>query len=128
MCLIIVNMKHNVSRVLFSLYFFFLELVKLKFLIRVNMIYHNFDNWNCVKFNSLYCVMFFKQFQVVVIAANMGCNVCQGRVSRVVSKMTGKVLNFVLSFNRKMFIYSNFKHKSNITFVINYVIYLKFWL
>ncbi|XP_027187162.1 uncharacterized protein [Cicer arietinum] len=27
-------------------------------------------------------------FQVVVIAANMGCNVCQGRVSRVVSKMT----------------------------------------
>ncbi|XP_027187161.1 copper transport protein CCH isoform X4 [Cicer arietinum] len=26
---------------------------------------------------------------VVVIAANMGCNVCQGRVSRVVSKMTG---------------------------------------
>ncbi|XP_027187160.1 uncharacterized protein [Cicer arietinum] len=29
---------------------------------------------------------------VVVIAANMGCNVCQGRVSRVVSKMTGKTL------------------------------------
>ncbi|KAL5064304.1 hypothetical protein RYX36_026041, partial [Vicia faba] len=28
-------------------------------------------------------------FQVVVIAANMGCNGCQERVSRVVSKMTG---------------------------------------
>ncbi|KAL3018979.1 hypothetical protein AAZX31_05G056700 [Glycine max] len=28
-------------------------------------------------------------FQVVVIAANMGCNGCRGRVSRVVSKMTG---------------------------------------
>ncbi|KAH1249064.1 hypothetical protein GmHk_05G012517 [Glycine max] len=27
-------------------------------------------------------------FQVVVIAANMGCNGCRGRVSRVVSKMT----------------------------------------
>ncbi|XP_058764416.1 uncharacterized protein LOC131637863 [Vicia villosa] len=28
-------------------------------------------------------------FQVVVIAANMGCNGCQERVSRVVSKITG---------------------------------------
>ncbi|KAG4930408.1 Copper transport protein CCH [Glycine max] len=28
-------------------------------------------------------------FQVVVIAANMGCNGCRGRVSRVVSKITG---------------------------------------
>ncbi|TKY55441.1 Copper transport protein ATX1 [Spatholobus suberectus] len=28
-------------------------------------------------------------FQVVVIRANMGCNGCRGRVSRVVSKMTG---------------------------------------
>ncbi|WJX89072.1 hypothetical protein P8452_71094 [Trifolium repens] len=27
-------------------------------------------------------------FQVVVIAANMRCNGCQGRVSRVISKMT----------------------------------------
>ncbi|WVZ26375.1 hypothetical protein V8G54_004919 [Vigna mungo] len=28
-------------------------------------------------------------FQVVVIAANMGCNGCRGRVFRVVSRMTG---------------------------------------
>ncbi|XP_073219811.1 uncharacterized protein [Cicer arietinum] len=32
---------------------------------------------------------------VVVIAANMGCNVCQGRVSRVVSKMTGEMEVFI---------------------------------
>ncbi|KOM32590.1 hypothetical protein LR48_Vigan01g214600 [Vigna angularis] len=29
-------------------------------------------------------------FQVVVIAANMGCNGCRGRVFRVVSRMTGR--------------------------------------
>jgi len=41
--------------------------------------------------SSLLCfVMVDEQFQVVVIAANMGCNGCRGRVSRVVSKMTGR--------------------------------------
>jgi len=35
----------------------------------------------------LYFVMVDEQFQVVVIAANMGCNGCRGRVFRVVSRM-----------------------------------------
>jgi len=42
--------------------------------------------------------MFCKQFQVVVIAANIGCNGCQERVSKLVSKMIGEVPNFALSF------------------------------
>jgi len=41
--------------------------------------------------SSVLCfVMVDEQFQVVVIAANMGCNGCRRRVFRVVSRMTGR--------------------------------------
>ncbi|KAG5028299.1 hypothetical protein JHK82_011919 [Glycine max] len=40
-------------------------------------------------------------FQVVVIAANMGCNGCRGRVSRVVSKMTGRLTEYTVDVRKK---------------------------
>ncbi|XP_068461927.1 uncharacterized protein [Phaseolus vulgaris] len=41
-------------------------------------------------------------FQVVVIAANMGCNGCRRRVFRVVSRMTEERSNYKGRFHSKL--------------------------
>ena len=39
------------------------------------------------------------QFQVIVVNADVGCDHCQDRVSKIVSKMTGELSTYILPPN-----------------------------